>query len=87
MTKTGSKQRKVVRMKKPEKVKKLHVVLSEVKTMKEILVEMKKLNKNLENFNDSQRMLEINKTYLASIDKTLEEINFTIRSMRWSMGK
>lgn len=86
MVKTGSKQRKAVK-EKPGKVKKLHVVLSEIKTMKEILTELKKLNKNLENFNDSQRMLEINKTYLASIDKTLEEINFTMRSIRWSMGK
>lgn len=86
MVKTGSKQRKAVK-EKSGKVKKLHVVLSEVKTMKEILAELKKLNKNLENFNDSQRMLEINKTYLASIDKTLEEINFTMRSIRWSIGK
>lgn len=86
MVKTRSKQRKAVK-KKLGKVKKLHVVLSEVKTMKEILGELKKLNKNLENFNDSQSMLEINKTYLASIDKTLEEINFTMRSIRWSMSK
>ena len=55
--------------------------------MRKILFELKKLNKNLENFNDNQRMLEINKTYLASIDKTLEEINFTVRSIKWSMSK
>lgn len=73
-------------MKRREKVKKLHVVLSELNIMREVLVELKKLNQNLSAFSDYQRALELTKSYLASIDKTLEEINFTLRNIRWTMG-
>lgn len=68
------------------KVKKLHIVLSELNIMREVLAELKKLNQNLSGFGDYQRVLEMNKSYLSSIDKTLEEINFTLRNVRWALS-